>query len=200
MRRKYNWAWIVCLALMVCILSACSLFGGKKSETAQNLPIQEKSSSTAVAESSEQKSESKQSFPVQTIEKNKQDTNVLGSATEAELPEIEIPIMENNRDDGKDNRNESTVPEPSGESEPSSKPESTTVPTTRPSEPSNTPSNPGKPQTETPESNESRPTPEVPSEPSVNTSHQPEPYPKLEPDNNDIIINENRDILLPEVP
>lgn len=193
MRRKYNWAWIVCLALMVCILSACSLFGGKKSETAQNLPI---------AESSEQKSESEQSLPVQTIENNKQDANVLGSAAETELPEIEIPIIENNRDDGKDNRNESTVPEPSGESEPSSKPESTTVPTTRPSEPSNTPSNPGKPQTETPESNESRPTPEVPSEPSVNTSHQPEPepYPKLEPDNNDIIINENRDILLPEVP
>ncbi len=71
MRRKHIWVWIVGLALLVCSLSACSLFGGKESETAQNQTTQEavsaltdgqKTSAGATA-SSEQESTAVQAHP-----------------------------------------------------------------------------------------------------------------------------------------
>ena len=106
------------------------------------------------------------------------------------------------REDGKDSGNESTAPERSAGSESSSKPVSTTEPTTQPSEPANTPSTLGELQTETPENKESRPMPEAPSVTEVSTPLQPESEPglELEPGGSDIIIQDSGDILLPEAP
>ena len=213
MRWKGFWAWIVCLALLACCLSACSLFGEKQSETAQNQPTQEAGSapvesqntSMDAAVSSEKESQPEQSTPARPVENNKQeDTSAAAeAATEVELPEIEIPIMDdNNRNDGRDGGHESTAPESSE----NDKPSNGSKPTSKPQEPTSTPSSSAAPQTEPSESNNPTPTPEAPPSVSVTPQPEPEPEPEPEPDpkptpgNSDITIDNNGDILLPEVP
>ena len=220
MRRKHISVWIVCIAMLVCSLSACSLFGGKESETAQNQTTQEavsaltdgQKTSAGTTVSREQDSQAEQSTPGQTANSEKQDnpSSVAELAADVELPEIEIPIADdNNRNDERDSGHESAVSEPSGtakpssESEPTSKPESKPEPTVQPSgadKPTSTPSSSENPQAESPVSNETKPTPEAPSEPPVSTPPQADPDPDPEPNNSDIFIQDNGDILLPEVP
>lgn len=220
MRRKQIWVWIVGLALVVCSLSACFLFGRKQSETAQNQTTQEavsaltdgQKTSAGATVSPEQDSQAEQSTSDQTVNSEKQDnpSSVAEPAADVELPEIEIPIADdNNHNEERDSGHESAAPEPSGtdkpssESEPTSKPESKPEPTVQPSgadKPTSPPLSSEKPQAETPESNEPKPTPKAPSEPSVSLPPQPDPDPDPEPSNSDIIIQDNGDILLPEVP
>ena len=129
MRRKHIWVWIVGLALVVCSLSACSLFGRKQSETAQNQTTQEavsaltdgQKTSAGATVSPKQDSQAEQSTSGQTVNSEKQDnpSSVAEPAADVELPEIEIPITDdNNRNDERDSGHESAAPEPSGTDKP----------------------------------------------------------------------------------
>ena len=142
MIRRHIWIWIVCLALPVFCLSACFLFGGKESETIQGQFTQEAGSAPAVsqntstdfADNSQKDLQAEQTTPEQPIDNNKQEDTADAKVVvkDVELPEIEIPIANDNEQDDKSNDPEplaapyepsvSTAPQlepkPSSEAEP----------------------------------------------------------------------------------
>ena len=180
MKRKRIWIWIVCPVLLVCGVLTWILLGGKQSEpdsapfSRNSAAPAEQQSHTTDAEDHEETVQAEQSAPMQPTESNERGNaaSASESATDAELPEIEIPATDDgNREDDKDR---TTPPSETG-SAASVKPTST-------------PASTEKPQTDPPESNDPKPTPE------------PSADPTPEPDNSDIVTDHNGDILLPEVP
>ena len=128
MRRKQIWVWIVGLALVVCSLSACSLFGRDKdgetsapSQTAE--PSAEVSASPAPSATvigSPEPAQGAEQSPEQSPE---QSTSVptpdhaAEPSTGTELPEIEIPVVP-----------DPSVPQPETTPMPEQEPESTPIP------------------------------------------------------------------------
>ena len=170
MRRKTLWVWIMCIILLVCSLSACSLFSNRKSgETAQMPSTQEPAPTAAVRsdavsdeiEDTSAQDQAEPSAPNQEIDiENQTDTSAaVEPNADVELPEIEIPVAPS--DTGKPDNKGTDIHEPV------STPENSTPPATGPTE--------------------SSPPPQ-------------EPEAQPDPANSDIVIDQNGDILLPEVP
>ena len=134
MRHKHIWAWIACLALLVCSLSACSLFGrdkdgetaapGQTAEPSAEVSASPAPSATVIGspepaqgaeQSPEQSPEQSTSVPTpdHAKEANPNDTAAPFSGTE--LPEIEIPVASDQVDPQTEN---TPMPEQEPESTP----------------------------------------------------------------------------------
>ena len=175
MRSKYIGVWILCLALSVCGLSACSLSGGKDISTEQNPPVQETGPAT---EGSLPTDKNDQEDVSGTEESSSAESSSAESSAETDLPEMEIPVDQGtgHADEGKDSGGQSEVRKPSGAGKTSGT---------------------SDPQSKSGETNDPKQMPETPAGSSDGTD------PKTEPGKDQktgIIVDSNGDIMLPEVP
>ena len=179
MRRKNILIWALCAALIVCGLLACLLFCGKNDETAKSQQKQGTDSASVEKESapfdeadiSGKESQSDQSTSDKQTEDNnkKEDSDIsVNTSADSELPEIEIPIIDDNKDDGEERGHEDAGQEPS-----------------ETDKPTNSSSGSKKTQPDGADNNGQNPASETDSE---------------QAEDNDVVIDNNGDILLPVIP
>lgn len=190
MRRRKIWLRAVCMSLMVCCLSACTLSGRRgnsdSSDSSQTqAPVSEISDSAAssadVTENSEPVRPTEQNTPTEAADNTEQNepATAVESSDGTELPEIEISDTANQpvtRNGPQSAQSESTLTESSETAAPAS----------------------GASQSEAAPGSGASQSAAAP----ASTASQAEttPVPEENPGNSGSFINENGDTMLPEVP